>query len=225
MRTRYSIAGFGALVTLLVCSLSPAFAINYDQEGRNAGSTTVDGSYVQLIGNGFSANSGQCVIYATLSTDQTNPHQVEAGVVRCASASMDGGTCTDGHAFVEVFNGSKYTCTQGYTFTNNTAYDATTYRNSTTSTTFTGHINGASATQGGFGLNDTIRATAWGEAIGGTSCPAPSRGTFNVWQRYNAANGWHYVGGGSVKSAHYGISGAPCWAASTMSATGAFDVD
>lgn len=98
MRTRSSIAGFGALVTFLVCSFSPVYAINYDQEGRTAGSTTVDGSYAQLVGNGFSADSGQCVIYATLSADQSNPHQIEAGVVRCTSASMDGGSCTDGHA-------------------------------------------------------------------------------------------------------------------------------
>lgn len=84
---------------------------------------------------------------------------------------------------------------------------------------------GASATQAGFGVNDTVRATTWGEAVGGDSCSAPSRGTFNVWQRYNAANGWHYVTGGSVVSAHYGISGAPCWTASANSATGAFDVD
>jgi hypothetical protein len=213
-------------VSFLVCSIGPVYALNYDQEGRTAGSDSVDGSYAQLVGNGFSAKSHECVVYATLTADQTHPHQIEAGVLRCNNATFDGGMCNDGHAYVEAFNGSSYTCKQGYTFTNNTAYDATTYRTSTTSTTLYGHINGASATQGGFGLNDATHATSLGEVIGtNTSCPAPSRGTFKVWQRYNASNGWHYVGGGSVKSSHYGIYDAPCWTASAVSATGGFDVD
>lgn len=225
MKKRSLTACIGVLVTLVACSIGPVYAVGYDQEGRTAGSTGVDGSYARLVGNGFSADKNQCVIYAALSGDTSNPHQIEAGVVRCKSTSMDMGSCTDGHAFVETFNGSSYVCKQGYAFANNTAYDATTYRTSTTSTTFYGHINGASATQAGFGINDTIRARAWGEAVGGNECPAPSRGTFNIWKRYNASNGWHYVGGGSVTSAHNGLSGAPCWSASATSATGGFDVD
>jgi hypothetical protein len=224
VKHRSLVAGLGALITLLVFSAGPVYA-NADQEGRQAGTSTSDGSYAQVVGNGFSANPGQCVIYSAVSTDVTSSRQVEAGVVRCNGATLDG-TCTDGHAFVERWaGGNNYYCTPGYTFNNNTAYDATTYRTSGTSTTFTGHINGASLNQGGFGLNDDVVATAQAEASGGTTCPSPSRGTFNVWERYNTNTGWHYIGNALLYRVHYGISGAPCWSPTTASSTGAFVVD
>jgi hypothetical protein len=58
--------------------------------------------------------------------------------------------------FVERYNGSSYFCTRGYSFADKYQYDATTYRTSSTSTTLSGQINGASLSQSGFGLSDTI---------------------------------------------------------------------
>lgn len=197
----------------------------YDQEGRRTGTAAADGSYAEIAGNGFPARSGQCVLYAALTTDfDGTQRQIESGLVRCNGANIDG-TCFDGHAFVERYNGTNYYCQQGYTFTNNTAYDATTYRQSSTSTTFTGHVNGASLTQAGFGLADEVRGIAWGEATGGTGCPSPSRGTFRSWKRYDTSSGWSLVTGSTVWTDHAGITGAPCWVASPVSATGEFDVD
>ena len=74
-----------------------------------------------------------------------------------------------GQVFVERYNGTSYFCTPGYSFTNGIQYDATTYRSS--GTTFTGHIDGASNSQGGFGLTDHTQGYAWGEATGGSTCP------------------------------------------------------
>lgn len=225
MRTKFCIAAVVASVAIMLATVSPGFSA-VDQEGRGSTADAVDGSYAQIVGNGFSANSGQCVIYSALTTDFTgNERQLEAGLFRCSGTAELDGVCPGDHSFVERYNGSAYYCTTGYSFDNNTAYDATTYRTSSTSTTLTGHVNGASLDQAGFGLGDTTRAYAWGEATGGSSaCPAPSRGTFNVWQRYNTSNGWHYVTSNTVQRYYTGISG-PCWTASATSSTGAFNVD
>jgi hypothetical protein len=160
-----------------------------------SGTHAADGSYSRLEGNGFSANPYQCVIYSVHSSDWSAPRLVQAGLVRCNSAVIDN-TCTDGHTFVERNNGSSYFCVPGYSFTNNTLYDATTYRTSATGTNFYGHINGAEINQSGFGLTDDIQAFAWGEATGDSStCPprTASKGHFTLWKRYDSASGWAYV--------------------------------
>lgn len=202
-----------------------------DIEGRQTGTTSADGSYAQLVGNGFSATNGQCVLYSALSSTValTGP-QIEAGIVRCNNApggGLDSGACTDGHAFVERFDGANYFCNQGYTFTNNTAYDATTYRTGSTSTTFHGHVNGADLDQNGFGTSAATIGYAWAEATGiSSSCPSPSKGTFNIWKRYDTATGWHIVTNSSIHREHIGIPGAPCWpTVSGTNANGGFYVD
>jgi hypothetical protein len=197
-----------------------------DHDGRWTGTSAADGSYAQVYGNGFSANSGQCVIYAALSFDDTASRQIESGLVRCNGANIDG-TCADGHAFVETVANGNYSCTQGYSITNNTGYDATTYRTGSTSTTFHGHVNGANGDVGGFGLTDWIKGETWGEATGGSACPAPSKGTFLSWERYDTSTGWHYVTSSSIHRIVQGtMSGTPCWATvSTVSSTGDYVVD
>lgn len=215
-----------AIVAVLLGGLLSAAIADVDQDGRRTASTSVDGSFVRLEGNGFSPANNQCVIYGVLSYDSSAPRQIESGLVRCDSGTSIDGTCPGGQVFVERYNGSSYFCTPGYSFNNNTQYDATTYRNSSSSTTFTGHINGSTLTQGGFGLSDNIRGYAWGEATGGSTCPSPSRGTFHVWQRYNTSSGWSYVDGSSVFRYDNGMNGAPCWGSiSAADSSGGFDVD
>jgi hypothetical protein len=153
---------------------SPASATNYDQDGRKTGSSTVDGSYARVIGNSFNQTSNQCVIYSTLSYDSTAPRNMEAGLVRCHGGGLDNGKCPGVNTFVERFNGTTYICTSGFSFTDGTAYDATTYRSS--GTTFHGHINGAFDDQAGFGTSDHIQGYSWGEASGGSTCPSPAHG-------------------------------------------------
>lgn len=222
-----AVCAAGAAFVLAGMLLTPAHA-GYDQEGRLSGSSSVDGSYSRLAGNGFSANSGQCVIYAALSTSfnasGTGLRQIQSGLTRCNNATIDG-TCPDGQTFVERYNGSSYYCTTGYSFTNNTQYDATTYRNSATSTTFTGHINGVTLTQAGFVLSDDTNAITWGEVTGGTTCPSPSRGTFYTWKKYDTSAGWTYVTGSSAYHNESGIPAAPCWAISATDSSGGYDVD
>lgn len=203
--------------------LSPASA-GLDQDGRYSNTHNVDGSYTRLQGHTFNPTSGQCVLYSVLSYDSTAGRQVESGIVRCNGASIDG-TCPSGHVFVERYNGSAYYCTPGYSFDPIYQYDATTYRTSSTSTTFTGHINGASLSQSGFGLSDNITGYAWGEATGGSACPSSNSGSFVDWEKFDYSVGWTYVTSSTVYRYYYGMSGAPCW--NTITSTGSkgnFDV-
>ena len=215
---------FALVPALLFVTAAPAMA-GLDQDGRKTGTTAADGSYSRLVGNGFSATSGQCVLYAALSYDSTSDRQIESGLVRCNGAAIDG-TCPDGQVFVERYNGSSYYCTPGYSFDNNTQYDATTYRTGATSTTFTGHINGAQMSQAGFGLSDSVRGYAWGEATGASTCPSPSKGTFTNWKRYDTSAGWSYVTSSTTHRYASGQSGAPCWdTISSPASDGGFYVD
>jgi hypothetical protein len=127
--------------------------------------------------------------------------------------------------FVERYNGSSYFCTPGYSFDNIYQYDATTYRNGPSSTTFTGQINGASLSQGGFGLSDTIYGLAWGEATGGSTCPSSISGSFVDWEKFDYSAGWTFVTGSDRYRFSSGMSGTPCW--NTITSTGSkgdFDV-
>jgi hypothetical protein len=150
---------------------------------------------------------------------------VQSGLVRCNTATLDG-TCTDGEVFVETYDSLGYRCTSGYTFTNNTEYDATTYRTSATGTTFHGQINGASRDASGFGLTQSTRGYTWGEATSGPTCPSPSKGTFALWQRYDSATGWAYVTSSTIYRNASGMTNSPCWATvSSVSSTGGYYVD
>jgi hypothetical protein len=219
----------GTWLVVATAALSPAFAtISYDQDGRTTGSTSIDGSFARLQGTGFHPNNQQCVLYATLSNDQdlTSIRQVESGLLRCVNATLDG-TCTSGKVFVERYNGSAYFCTPGYSFDNIYQYDATTYRISSTSTTFTGQINGATLSQSGFGVSDPIVGATWGEATSGTttSCPSGLSGSFFLWEKYDTSTGWSYVTGSNVYRNAFNMSGSPCWDTITSTnSQGAYDV-
>ena len=61
-----------ALATLgLMIGFTAAATAGDDQEGRLTGSSTIDGGYAEVTGNGFGANPGQCVLYGVTSTDFT----------------------------------------------------------------------------------------------------------------------------------------------------------
>lgn len=213
-----------AIMLMVSWSFASAASASIDQDGRVSGSTSVDGSYAQVIGNSFDETADQCVLYSVLSYDSTAPRQLESGLVRCSYPATIDGSCPGGQTFVERWDGSNFFCVSGYSFTNGTAYDATTYRNS--GTQFLGSVNGASNGQSGFGANDDIQGYAWGEATGGSTCPSPAHGTFNTWQRYVFGVGWSYVTGSSIFRGGVGnMCGTPCWP--TVSATdssGGFDV-
>ncbi len=213
-----------SLLTISAVAL-PASA-EVDQDGRRTASTAVDGTSAVIYGNGFSATASQCALYAVLVYDsEGTDHMVEAGLVRCNGASIDG-TCDSGYSFVERYNGSAYYCSPGLTFSNNTGYSASISRASSTSTTMNGAIHGASNSQTSFGTADTTTAYAWGEATGGSTCPSPSKGTFALWKRLNNAAGWSTIDGASLYRLNTGMSGAPCWdTVSGVSGTGGFYVD
>jgi hypothetical protein len=211
-------------LVLAAAALSPVSA-EVDQDGRYSNAHNVDGSYVRLQGHSFNPTSGQCVLYSTLSFDLTAHKQVESGIVTCNGQSIDE-TCPSGHVFVERFDGTSYFCTPGYTFLSKYQYDATTYRTSSTSTTFSGQINGASLSQSGFGLSDYITGYAWGEATGGTFCPVSQDGSFIYWEKYDTSAGWTYITSSTVDHYSDGMAGAPCWSRiSSTNSTGGFNVD
>ena len=212
-----SAVGLTIWLALVGASLSPVSA-GVDQDGRHSNASNVDGTFTRLQGHTFNPTSGQCVLYSVLSFDSTGTQrQVESGIVKCSGATIDG-TCTSGHVFVERYNGSGYFCTPGYSFDPIYQYDATTYRTSSTSTTFTGHINGASLSQAGFGLSDNITGYAWGEATGGSACPSANSGSFLDWEKYDTSVGWTYVTSSTVYRYSSGMTGAPCW--NTITSTG-----
>ncbi len=215
-----------SLMFMAIGSLAGPASARYHQDGRVSHSHSVDGSYSRLAGNKFNVQSSQCVIYSVMSADWTVQRLVQSGVVRCKGIPLDSSACPGGHAFVErAANASTYYCTAGYNFTKNTKYDATTYRTSATGSTFTGHINGASAQQSGMGVSDDIRAYAWGEATGNNySCPAPAKGTFALWKRYNTSSGWHYITNSSLHRVNSGMQGA-CWPTVSAVSSGSFYVD
>jgi hypothetical protein len=217
--------GLSIWLALVGASLSPVSA-GVDQDGRYSNASNVDGSFTRLKGNTFNPTSGQCVLYSVLSFDSKAgaQRQIESGIVKCNGASIDG-TCPSGYSFVERYNGSAYFCTPGFAFNPIYQYDATTYRTSSTSTTFTGHINGVYLSQSGFGLSDNIKGYAWGEATGGSACPSSNSGSFLDWEKYDTSVGWTYVTSSSVQRYSSGMSGAPCW--NTITSTGSkgnFDV-
>ncbi|MCW2786038.1 MAG: hypothetical protein JWP74_2555 [Marmoricola sp.] len=196
---------YSVIALLLTVLFAPTFMATAgaadDQEGRRTGTSAADGSYAEIFGNGFSATSGQCVLYSVLTVDLTAHRQIQSGLARCDGANIDG-TCHDGDAFVESIDANGMKCTPGYSFTDNTGYDATTYRTSSTSTTMDGHVNGA-------------------------LCPSPSHGTFDSWERYDTSSGWHFVTSSSQHRAYdLAMSGALCWATiAGVSSAGDFDVN
>lgn len=211
-------------LVLAAGALSPVGAY-YEQDGRESSTHNVDGSYARLQGHSFNPDSGQCVLYSTLSYDSTAYRQLESGIVTCKNADIDA-TCTSGHVFVERFDGSQYFCTPGYTFLTKYQYDATTYRASATSTTFNGQINGANLSQSGFGLSDYITPYAWGEATGGNFCPVSQDGSFIYWEKYDTSAGWAYITSSTIDHSGYGLAGSPCWSRiSSTDSTGGFNVD
>lgn len=218
------VMALGLLLTTGVFA-SPAGA-EISQDGRRTAWTAADGSFVTVVGNGFSARPNQCVIYSTLTYDSDAPRMIQSGLVRCNGIQLTG-SCPDGQTFVERYNGTSYFCRPGYGFNNGTAYDATTYRQSSTSLTFTGHVSGTTWEQAGFGLTNNVRGYAWGEATGtAANCPAPSKGTFNQWKKYSTSAGWSYVTGSSVHQWDDGWANAPCWATVSAAASdGGFNVD
>jgi hypothetical protein len=211
-------------VSLVVGSgVLPSFSA-VSQDGRRTASTSVDGSRASVVGNGFSAEANQCVLYSTLVYRSNGTgSQLQAGLVRCNGILLTG-SCDDGHTFIERFDGSSYYCISGNSFTNGTAYTALVYRTDTDSSTMTASISGALMQHGGFGLSQDTRAYAWGEATGGTNCPEPSSGTFLTWDR-RIGTTWASVNNSQVF--HGGtLSGAPCWGAvSASQADGGFEVD
>lgn len=217
------------LAVTTVLAPSAAFGSSVNQDGRRTASTTVDGSFVHVVGNSFSPNSDQCVLYSTLSYDGTNDRMIQAGLVRCDGVMLTG-TCPGGQTFVERYNGSNYYCKPGSSFTNGTAYSSTTSRISSTSEKFSGVIAGSDMEQAGFGLSTNIRAYAWGEATSGATgnkaCPAPTKGTFSQWQRRIIPDGWDFVSGSKRYRHSSNMTNAPCWSTiSTTDSDGGFHVD
>jgi len=188
------------------------------QDGRRTSSNAVDGTTSGVRGDSFTMRTNQCVLYSILMYNETSPHMVETGLVRCNAATIDG-TCRTGHAFAERYNGAAFYCNEGNTFANGTTFNPIVSRDSGSSVS--GAISGASIAQGGFPTGDAIKAYAWGEATGGASCPPGStNGAFRGWQVL--VGGWAVVGGQSVF--HGGtLSGAPCFSVGGYSG-GDFDV-
>lgn len=211
------------MATALSVSTSAAYGA-VDQEGKQTSITSVDGTTGDITPNSFNPASSQCDLYSILIFDATTSRQVETGLARCSGATIDG-TCTDGHAFSERYDGTGYYCSIGSSFPTGSATNALLERTSGT-TAIWGSIAGAYNSQTGFGASDSIRAYAWAEATGPTSsCPSmPHSASFANWKKFSNSNGWSYVSVDVPYSVYGGISGAPCWTVGSLGGNGGFSV-
>lgn len=218
---------------LQVCVFLGAFLIGssittsafgqFQQDGRRTDATDVDGTSAYLRGDSFYAASGDCVLYAVLVYDATAGRMVQTGLVRCDGTSIDG-TCEGGHRFAERFNGSSYFCNPGGSFDNGDLIYAYIDRNGASSTTMSGAIGSASNSQSGFGLNNNVRAYAWGESTSGGNATCPTgnaQGEFTLWDKYKNTSGWTTVSNASIFHGSDGVSG-PCWTIGVQQSDGGF---
>ncbi len=117
----------GALPRLLVrglvllCALALGLVLGtvawagIDQDGRQTDSNSVDGTYADIVGNGFYTPNNACTLYSILLFG--NGRMVETGLLRCVGATIDG-TCYDDRTFAERLDGSNYFCSPGDHFNN-----------------------------------------------------------------------------------------------------------
>lgn len=209
----------GTLLTFMLASVGSAYAAN--QGGRRTrNETNFEGTSANLTPHSFNPDSGHCVLQSVLAYDFSADRQLETGSVRCDGATIDG-TCHSGYHFVETYANNVYTCFQHSSFNNGDTSTFWVDRSSSQSGTFYAHIDGYTReSQGGFTPGTNVRGIAWMERAGsGTGCSGwgPAHGTFHDWQSTFGTNNWQYSTG-SI----YNPTG--CWAVSTISSTGDFDV-
>lgn len=210
---------------------SPAWA-GVAWDGRKTGSNAVDGITGEVLGHTFYAPYHACVIYShVIVADRLDgtSRQVEAGLVRCDTATIDG-SCHDGYTFAETYDstqpiGSQYQCVQGLDFDNDQWNWVYLLRESGTTGTIEGSINLATVYQGGFAQSADIYGKTWGEVTGGTACTTGSAtGQFRHWSRIIDGNS-AFVNSSSVFHHNNGLSAAPCWpTVSTVDSQGGFNV-
>ena len=184
------------------------------QNGLESTNTNVSGSTISIVGDSFSAPSGECVLYSHLVSSPSK--HVEAGQLRCNGATIDG-TCLNDHLFIERYTGSNYYCVQGVTFNNGQGMVSTIRRYpGLSSTSMKGMVAGAELTQSGFLIGASTVATAWGESTGG--CPTgAARGRFRNWKKLGSGGLWKDV------AARAYTNGYICWGVGPISG-GDFDV-
>lgn len=221
-----SIARLGVRFATSVLAFSLGFAattaLAQQQDGRRTSSNNVDGTSANINGDSFFAPSDGCVVYGILLADATSgPRHVQAGLVRCGVNATPADTCVSGHSYVESWAPTGVDCNGGNNFNNDTSYWAQVKRNSTTSTTVTGQINGAVASGPGFGTTSEIKAYAWGEiAVFGSTCPTGNAvGHFVLWQRWISGT-WAPATGSNA----YHNNSSACWTVGSTNTSGSFDV-
>lgn len=208
-------------VTAFVVGFGFASAFGQAQDGRLTPAHHVEGANADITGDSFSPVYNQCIIYGVLVFDATASVQVEVGLVRCASSTLEAdGTCRGGHVFAESASSSGFNCNEGPTFDNGEMVVG--YISRDTSTKLSGYIRGTGITRTGFIDGDDIRSLAWGEAVrGGGLCPSgPHVGHIDDWRR-EIDGSFDWVNNSDL------FHGDPlhCWTVSAASATGDFDVN
>ena len=206
---------------LLLGVASSASAAN--QGGRNTlSSSDLNGNYAVLTATGaFNPNSGTCVLISVLAYDQTADKQLEVGAARCNNQTIDG-SCTSGHRFVEQYLGDNvYHCHEHAGFSNFVDMTYWVDRPSSSSGTFTAHIDSNTwESQSGFTPGTNVQGYVWMERTGSsTSCSGwgPATASVNYWQKTVGVDNWTYATGPRYDPTN-------CFSISNVSSIGSFDV-
>ena len=216
MNPRSLFVALSTCLAVLVLSAAGAFADAAEQGGRHSSLTAnTDGYRASVRGDAFNPMSGGCIIFAVLEWSPSAYRQVEAGLVRCQNASIDG-TCNNVR-FVERWTGpggvagQDYVCFPHGGFVNGTYYGFSVYRDSSTSNKFHAYLNGV-AQEGAAGFANDAVGVAWGEHThgGGSTCSGwHGNGYFYSLQKFNYGSGWAHTEGVVDTTCWYvtGVSG------------------
>jgi hypothetical protein len=200
-------------------TFDPRWGANYLTYGSCCGGASLDGTRAYIDVSSISPDSTECVLFASVVTDNDLAKQLEAGVVKCGATSVGlDTTCSigsQGAPFVKYVE--RYT-TYGTCYPHGAASLGSSYLSTVDDPagngTFYAYISGT-AYEGQSGYDGTETLSEWGEHANGTSCPGwGGSGSFSTWQRYNySLNTWTTVASSSI----YGSAQGSCWSVSSVS--------
>jgi hypothetical protein len=217
---------FGGLCTLLVAAFAPVALASqaYTEWSGRQGTSSFDGTAVQINGSSFHPGDDSCVLYDNVVED--SDRQLEVGLARCGdhSPGLDTQACQE-HVYAEqLFEDGSTACNTPGTFTNNTYYTTELSRASSTSHLFEVYLF-ASRTHfpaddlGSFG--STVNIRTWGEEFSNVNSACHgwgdphANGYFRNWQHFEFGSGWTNVTN-SVAPNHFGA----CWDVGSMNGGG-----
>lgn len=215
-RRKSAIVLVTALAFLLGCVISAN--ANVDGRVRTSFTSSADGSYALIQGQGFNPANGECLVFSTLLANWdpslgSADRQLQTGLVRCNNSFLTL-TCDDVR-FVEKAAPAGYTCYPHGVFSNTVAQDFKVVRGAAGSGNVKAVINGTDyEAMSDFDQNGL--AVAWGEYTDNSCSGWSGNGYFDNFQKFNFGSGWSFI---------TGTTETTCFTVSTINSTGDFRVN